>query len=58
MFQNTYQLHSAMKEILSIFLNGEDISVIYQKYDGLELDLVEAINSCLSRGGVLNRRFL
>lgn len=51
MFQNTSQLNAAMKEILVIFQQGKDISSVYPKYsDGRELDLVEAINTCLAKG--------
>lgn len=51
MFGSKEQLKSAMKEILEVFQKGEAIDVLYPKYpDDLALDLVEAINSCLSAG--------
>lgn len=51
MFQNTSQLIAAMKEILTVFQQGNDIASIYPKYsDGRSLDLVEAINACLDKG--------
>ena len=50
MFQNIQQLHSAMKEILSMIQRGEDLSNIFPQYKGIELDMVEAINACLAEG--------
>lgn len=50
MFQNNSQLNAAMKEILNIFRQSDDISILYPKYEGIELDMVEAVNTCLSRG--------
>lgn len=51
MFENTSQLHAAMKEILEVFRQGKDIDCLYPKYpDKLALDLVEAINACVSAG--------
>ena len=50
-FNSQEQLKTAMKEVLQIFQKGEDIDVLYPKYpDDLILDLVEAINTCLSSG--------
>ena len=50
MFENTSQLHAAMKEILEIFQQGKDIACLYPKYpEELSADLVEAINTCLSQ---------
>lgn len=51
MFQNKSQLNTAMKEILSAFQQGNDISDIYLKYsDGRELDLIKAVGTCLAKG--------
>ncbi len=50
MFQSISQLNIAMKEILEVFARGDDISSLYPKYDGLEQDFVEAINTCLEKG--------
>ncbi len=51
MFQNTSQLKNVMKEVLKTFQCNQNIEILYSKYpDDLALDLVEAINSCLSAG--------
>ena len=51
MFENTKQLHEAMREILDTVRQDKDITILSSKYpDDLVLDLVEAINSCVSAG--------
>lgn len=51
MFENTNQLHEAMREILDTVHQGKDIMVLSSKYpNDSVLDLVEAINTCVSAG--------
>lgn len=51
MFQNISELNAAMKEILETIQQGNEIKTLFSKYpDELSLDLVKAINNCLSNG--------